>query len=85
MNKKISSLLRHNKIDDRMASSVMNDSSFVKSISRRFLETASILWIDDATIQELQRTQEERIVKVAKLIKKAGDYFSDEKKEQKKK
>jgi phosphate:Na+ symporter len=54
LNKKISSLLRHNKIDDRMASSVMNDSSFVKSISRRFLETASILWIDDATIHELQ-------------------------------
>lgn len=53
-NRKISSLLRHHKIDDRMASSVMNDSSFVKSISRRLLETASILWIDDATIQELQ-------------------------------
>lgn len=54
LNNKISSLLRNNKIDDRMASSVMNDSSFVKSISRRYLETASILWIDDATIQELQ-------------------------------
>jgi len=54
LNNKISSLLRHHKIDTRMASSLMNDSSFVKSISRRFLETASILWIDDATIQELQ-------------------------------
>ena len=54
INNKISSLIRHNRIDNRVASSLMNDCSFVKSVSRRFLETASILWVDDATIQELQ-------------------------------
>jgi phosphate:Na+ symporter len=54
LNKQISTLLRENKIDGMMASSVMNDASFLKSISRRFLETASILWVDDSTIQELQ-------------------------------
>ncbi len=53
LNQQISTLLRDNKIDDRMASSIMNDSSFMKSISRRFLETASLLWVGDKTIQEL--------------------------------
>ncbi len=55
LNHQISSLLRERKIDGSMASSMMNDSSFVKSISRRFLEIASILWIDNKTIQELQK------------------------------
>ena len=54
INNEISSLIRHDRIDNRVASSLMNDCSFVKSVSRRFLETASILWVDDTTIQELQ-------------------------------
>lgn len=54
LNQKISNLLRKNKIDDLMATSVMNDSSFTKSISRRYLECASILWLSDETIKEIQ-------------------------------
>ena len=52
--REIGELLRGNKIDDHMASSMMNDSSFTKSISKRLLECASILWVGDATIKELQ-------------------------------
>ncbi len=54
LNQQISTLLREGTINEMMASSMMNDSSFVKSISRRFLETASILWIDNKVIHELQ-------------------------------
>ncbi len=54
LNQEISNLLREDKITDMMASSVMNDSSFTKSISRRFLECAAIMWVDDALIQEIQ-------------------------------
>jgi len=50
----ISVLLRDNKIDVYMASSLMNDSAFTRSISRRLLDVAAVLWIQDETIRELQ-------------------------------
>ncbi|BHH83066.1 Na/Pi cotransporter family protein [Desulforhopalus sp. 52FAK] len=52
--RKISDLLRDDKIDVFMASSLMNDSSFTRSISRRLLDVAAVLWIQDETIRELQ-------------------------------
>ncbi len=50
----ISILLRENKIDVFMASSLMNDSAYTRSISRRLLDVAAVLWISDETIRELQ-------------------------------
>ncbi len=52
--RKISKLLREGKIDDLMASSLMNDSAFTRSISRRLLDVAAVLWISDETVRELQ-------------------------------
>lgn len=50
----LSDLLRKDEIDVFMASSLMNDSAFTKSISRRLLDVAAVLWIRDETIRELQ-------------------------------
>lgn len=51
---KLSVLLREKEIDVFMASSLMNDSAYTKSISRRLLDVAAVLWIRDETIRELQ-------------------------------
>ncbi len=51
---KLSELLREDEIDVFMASSLMNDSAFTKSISRRLLDVSAVLWISDETIRELQ-------------------------------
>lgn len=51
---RIGVLLRENKIDVFMASSLMNDSAYTKSISRRLLDVAAVLWISDETVRELQ-------------------------------
>lgn len=51
---KISTFLRKGQIDDLMASSLLNDSAYTKSISQRLLDVAAVLWITDETVRELQ-------------------------------
>jgi len=53
MSKNIDSLIRENKIDSKMASSLINDAGFTFSISKKLLKTASVLWVNDLEITEL--------------------------------
>ncbi len=50
----IGQLLRDEQIDVFMASSLMNDSAFTRSISKRLVDVAAVLWISDETVRELQ-------------------------------
>ena len=52
-NQNIDMLIRENKIDSKMASSLINDVGFTHSISKKLLKTASVLWIKDEAIKEL--------------------------------
>ena len=52
-NQNIDMLIRENKIDSKMASSLINDVGFTHSISKKLLKTASVLWIKDEEIKEL--------------------------------
>jgi len=51
---KIDSLIRQNLIETKMATSLINDSSFAYEISKNLIHTASILWIKDSDIQNLR-------------------------------
>ncbi len=51
---KIDSLIRQNLIETKMATSLINDSSFAYEISKNLIHTASILWIKDSDIQDLR-------------------------------
>ena len=51
---KIDSLIRQNQIKTKMATSLINDSSFAYEISKNLIHTASILWIKDSEIQNLR-------------------------------
>ncbi len=53
MSKNIDMLIRDNKIDSKMASSLINDMGFTYSISKKLLKTASVLWVKDQEIIEL--------------------------------
>lgn len=53
MSKNIDLLIRDNKIDSKMASSLINDMGFTYSISKKLLKTASVLWVKDQEIIEL--------------------------------
>ncbi len=53
MHHNIDTLIRENKIDSKMASSLINDVGFTHSISRKLLKTASVLWVKDQMIKEL--------------------------------
>jgi phosphate:Na+ symporter len=52
-NGRIDTLIRNNKIEPKMASSLMNDSAFAYDISKKLIHIATILWIEDREIQEL--------------------------------
>lgn len=52
-NDRIDDLIRKNLIDSKMATSLINDSSYAYNISKRLIESASILWIEDKDIQIL--------------------------------
>jgi len=52
-NGRIDSLIRENKIESKMATSLINDSAFVYNISKKLIYIATILWIEDRQIQEL--------------------------------
>ncbi|EDZ62993.1 Na+/Pi-cotransporter [Sulfurimonas gotlandica GD1] len=53
---KIDSLIRTNQINKKMATSLINDSSFAYDISKNLIHTASVLWIKDSDIQDLRES-----------------------------
>ena len=53
LNKNIDALIRENKINSTMASSLINDVGFTFSICRNFLKAATILWVKEEEIQQL--------------------------------
>ena len=46
-NNKIDTLIRENKISKKMATSLINDSAYTYNISKKLIEIAMILWIED--------------------------------------
>lgn len=57
-NEKIDDLIRTNKIDAHMATSLINDSSFASHICIRLIEIANIIWISDKETQEIGEDNE---------------------------
>ncbi|WP_373035173.1 Na/Pi cotransporter family protein [Sulfurimonas sp.] len=55
-NEKIDNLIRTNQIKTKMATSLINDSSFAHDISTNLINTASTLWIEDSDIQDLRES-----------------------------
>jgi len=55
-NSKIDSLIRTNQIKTKMATSLINDSSFAYEISKNLIHTASVLWIKDSDIHDLRES-----------------------------
>ena len=53
LDRNIDTLIRENKIDSKMASSLINDVGFTRSISNKLLKTASVLWVKDQEIKDL--------------------------------
>jgi len=52
-NSKIDTLIRKNKINTAMATSLINDSNYAYNISKNLIQVATILWIEDKQIQDL--------------------------------
>ena len=52
-NGRIDHLIREHKIDAKMATSLINDSSFAYDISKKLISVATILWIKNEDIREL--------------------------------
>jgi len=52
-NTNIDTLIRENKIDSKMASSLMNDVGFTHSICKKLLKSAVILWVKEKEIKAL--------------------------------
>lgn len=52
-NNKIDTLIRDDSISKVMATSLINDSAYAQNISRKLIEVANILWIEDKQVQEL--------------------------------
>lgn len=50
---KIDKLIRSNKITTKMATSLINDSSFTYDIAKRLVEVATTLWITDSNLRKL--------------------------------
>ena len=50
---RIDHLIRTNAIETKMATSLINDSSYAYNISKKLIDVARILWIEDIQIQEL--------------------------------
>lgn len=53
LNNRIDSLIRDDKIDSQMASSLINDVGFTRNISTKLLSIASVLWMNDQLLSEL--------------------------------
>ena len=52
-NNKIDTLIRNNKINRAMATSLINDSNYAYNISKNLIQVATILWIENKQIQDL--------------------------------
>ncbi len=50
---RIDHLIRTNAIETKMATSLINDSSYAYNLSKKLIQVASVLWIEDKQIQEL--------------------------------
>ena len=50
---RIDTLIRNKEIDTKMATSLINDSAFAHDISKKLLEVATVLWIEDRAVREL--------------------------------
>jgi phosphate:Na+ symporter len=57
-NERIDELIRNNRIDSAMATSLINDSEYACGISRKLLEAATILWIRDKDLRDIQLEEE---------------------------
>jgi phosphate:Na+ symporter len=53
MDQQVDTLIRENKIDPKMASSLINDIGFTHSINNKLLNSASVLWVKDEEVKEL--------------------------------
>lgn len=53
LNQGIDKLIRDNKIDPKMAASLINDVGFMHSICKKLLKVAAVLWVKDQEIAEL--------------------------------
>jgi len=53
-NGRVDSLIRDNSINQKMATSLINDSSFAYSISHKLIHVASALWIKNSDIKDLR-------------------------------
>lgn len=53
LNKNIDTMIREDKIDSKMASSLMNDVGFTFSICKKLLAAATTLWVQQKEIKEL--------------------------------
>lgn len=51
---RLGELLRDEKIDNFMASSLMNDSAFTRSIIKRLVRCTTVLWIRDEVLREVE-------------------------------
>ena len=52
-NGRIDHLIRNNLIETKIATSLINDSGFAYDVSKKLLNVATLLWIEDRQIQEL--------------------------------
>ncbi|MDX1295745.1 MAG: Na/Pi symporter [Sulfurimonadaceae bacterium] len=59
INRRIDELVRNNQISTVMATSLMNDSAFASDIILNLVETATILWIEDEDIRNIELEQKE--------------------------
>ena len=53
IHKRIDKLIRSNAIETKMATSLINDSGYAYTISKKLIHVASLLWIEDKLIQDL--------------------------------
>ncbi|MCK9453745.1 MAG: Na/Pi symporter [Sulfurimonas sp.] len=59
-NSRIDTLIRENKIDSKMATSLINDSSFAYGVTQNLIQAATILWIEDMDIRTLGVQDEDK-------------------------
>lgn len=59
-NSKIDSLIRENKIDTKMATSLINDSAFTYDVTQKLIEVATIVWIKNTEVRKLGGLDESR-------------------------
>jgi phosphate:Na+ symporter len=57
-NERIDELIRNDRIDTAMATSLINDSDYACAIANKLLEASTILWIRDKDLREIQLEEE---------------------------